>query len=404
MESIEGLPEPAPVAPAKTTKRSWLRRKGTSLLTLLAIAGLVAAVVYVRWLAPVSTGAHRVQAGEIVEEVFGRGTVESEREAQLGFDLVGRLSEVLVEEGSRVSLGQALARLYPEQVRADLRAATSGVAAARSSLVRLAAEEQRAVAAVQAATREQRRATELSGSGALSGQQLDMAEDALRVARADLDRVLAQRVEATRSIDVAQGGAAQRGATVLRATLLAPFDGLITRRLREPGDTVAVGTTVLRLVDTEHVYVSAWVDETMLSQVREGQSAQIVLPGRGEPIPGVVERVGWESDRQTHELLVDIAPSKPLGRIAMGQRADVWIATRAKARVVNIPISYVQRDAEGAYCNVDRAGRIERARVRLGLRGRDTVEISAGLRAGDTVLTAVAPGAQLAPGRRWALP
>jgi multidrug resistance efflux pump len=37
---------------------------------------------------------------------------------------------------------------------------------------------------------------------------------------------------------------------MVRATLLAPFDGLITRRLREPGDTVSVGSTVLRIVDT----------------------------------------------------------------------------------------------------------------------------------------------------------
>lgn len=142
---------------------------------------------------------HQVRAGAISSEVFGRGTIESGREAQLGFDLVGRLSDVLIDEGARVSLGQALARLYPVQVRAALRAATSGVAAARSSLERLEAEEQGTVDALQAATREQRRATELSSRGATSSRQLDLAEDALRMARSNLDRVLAQRVEATRA-------------------------------------------------------------------------------------------------------------------------------------------------------------------------------------------------------------
>jgi HlyD family secretion protein len=404
MELTKELAEPNHAAPLQVTKRGWLKRQRRSLLTLLGVSALLGAVAYLRWVAPISAYAHRVQAGQIVDEVFGRGTIESQREAQLGFDLVGRLSEVLVDEGARVSLGQALARLYPEQVRADLRAATSGVAAARSSLVRLAAEEQRAVAALQAATREQRRAMELSSRGASTAQQLDLAEDALRSARADLDRVLAQRVEATRSIDVAEGGAAQRGATMLRATLLAPFPGLITRRLREPGDTVAVGTTVLRLVDTEHVYVRAWIDETMLGHLHEGQSAQIVLPGRAEPTPATVERVGWESDRQSHELLVDVAPTKPLGRIAMGQRADVWIATRVKKDVVIIPTSYARRDAAGAYCYVDRAGRVEKARVRLGVHGRDTLEINEGVRVGDTALAPVTPGAELALSRRWVSP
>jgi len=103
----------------------------------------------------------------------------------------------------------------------NLRAATSGIAAARSSLERLEAEEQGAVDAL-AATRH-------GAEQPRRSQQLDLAEDALRLARSNLDRALAQRVEATPSIEVAQGGAAQRGATMLRATLLAPFDGLVTQ-------------------------------------------------------------------------------------------------------------------------------------------------------------------------------
>jgi len=404
MATIEELPQPTQSAAPAATRHAWRKGKLTSLVGLLVVAALAVTVMYLRWFAPVAVHAHRVQAGDIVGEVFGRGTIESDREAQLGFDLVGRLSEVLVDEGMRVSLGQALARLYPEQVSADLRTATSGVAAARAALVRLAAEERRAHANVEAATREQRRALALGTSGAATTQQLEIADDALRVARADLDRVLAQRVEATRSIDVAEGGAAQRGATMLRATLLAPFDGLITRRLREPGDTVSVGTTVLRLVDTEHVHVSAWIDETMLAKIHEGQNAQIMLPGSPHATPGLVERVGWESDRQTHELLVDIVPTQPLGRIAMGQRADVRIAAETRADVLTIPTAYVQRDAQGSYCNLDRAGRITRTRVRLGLQGRDTIEVTAGLQAGDTVLIARLPGLELPTRRRWAQP
>ena len=123
-----------------------------------------------------------------------------------------------------MSLGQELARLSLDQARADLRTASSGVAAARTSLQRLAAEERRSRAVFEAAEREERRSHELLGKGAIARNELDAAQDALRIARADLDRVLAQRVEATRSIDVAEGGATEREVTVLRATLLAPFD------------------------------------------------------------------------------------------------------------------------------------------------------------------------------------
>jgi len=377
-----------------------LRLPARYVVTSLLFIGAVSAVVYLRAFAPVPARAYEVKRGEIREQVYGRGSIESEREAQLGFDLVGRLSDVLVEEGARVSLGQELARLSLEQVQADLRVATTGVAAARSSLARLSAEERRARATLGAAEREEADARELLSRGSISTNQLDLAQDQLRLARAELDRVLAQRAEATRSIEVAQGGATQRAVTVLRATLLAPFEGLITRRLREPGDTVAVGTTVLRLVDTDNVYVSAWIDETALHRVREGNPAIIELPS-GERVSGVVSRVGWEADRQTHELLVDVKPNAPIGRVAIGQRADVWITTQTKPDVVRLPLQLVQRDAQGAYCYVDRGGRIAIERVRLGTPAPDASEIIEGLRAGDTVLSPRDIAAVLPAGRRW---
>ena len=394
----------APEAPTPPRRRGWFRRRRRTFLATVVIVALLGVVVYVRAFAPVKARAHRVDQGEVVQQAFGRGTIESDREAQLGFDLVGRVSDILVDEGARVSLGQELARLQPDQVRADLRAAASGVTAARTSLQRLAAEERRSRTVFEAAEREERRSHELLAKGAIAQHELDVAQDALRIARADLDRVLAQRVEATRSIDVAQGGATQREVTVLRATLLAPFDGLVTRRLREPGDTVAVGTTVLRVVDTDRVYVNAWIDETVLGDVHEGQPAQIVRPGSNTTTSGIVKRVGWESDRQTHELLVEVTPSAPLGRVAIGQRADVWISTQTKANVVRVPTGFLQRDADGTYCDVDRDGRIALVRVRIGLIGREVVEIVEGLNQGDTVLAPIKPGGTLAEGRRWTTP
>ncbi len=404
MTSPATSPPVPPAAPVAARRRSWLYRHRRTLLAVVITGALLGAIVYLRAFAPVAVRAHRVDTGEVVQQAFGRGTLESDREAQLGFDLVGRLSDVLVDEGDRVVLGQELARLQPDQVRADLRTATSGVAAARTSLQRLAADERRSRAVFDAAEREAQRSQTLLAKGAIAASEHDATQDALHVARADLDRVLAQRAEASRSIDVAQGSATQREVTMLRATLLAPFDGLVTRRLREPGDTVAVGTTVLRLVDTEQVTVNAWIDETALGDVHEGQAVQIVRPGSVTPVAGTVKRIGWEADRQTHELLVEVAPAVALGRVAIGQRADVWIATQAKATVVRVPMAFLQRDATGPYCDVDRHGRIAVARVRIGLVGADYVEILDGVQAGDTVLAPIKLGGTLAAGRRWRAP
>lgn len=379
--------------------RAWALARRGRWLVVLAAAGL--AVAWLRFWRPVEVEVATVERGPVVHEAFGRGTIESQREASVGFDLVGRLREVLVDEGDRVTLGQELARLETDQVRAELRSAQTGVGAARTALRRLAAEEERGRAVLEAAEREAARTRTLATAGAIPGRERDDADDRVRVARADLDRVLAQRAEATRGIDVAAGVAAQREVTMVRATLLAPFDGLVVRRLREPGDTVAIGATVLRLVDTERVFVRAALDETVLAELAIDQPATITFPGAGATVTGRVTRIPWEADRQTHELLVEVSAERLARRIAIGQRADVWIELARRADALRVPLRWLQHDADGPFLYVDRGGRIEVVRPRLGLTGRDHVELLAGVTAGERVLAAPSRGASLPRGRRW---
>lgn len=360
-----------------------------------------ALLAWLRLLAPVRVEAVRIDRGAIVNEAFGRGTIESQREVALGFDLVGRLSDVLVDEGARVTLGQELARLETDQARADLRSAQTGIAAARSSLQRLAAEEERARSLLVAAEREAARTQALVESGAVSVQQRDDANDRVRIARSELDRVIAQRSEATRGIDVAVGGAEQRRVAMVRATLLSPFDGLVTRRIREPGDTVSIGSTVLRVVDTSQVHVSASVDETVLPQLAMDQRATILFPVASTPIHGRVTRISWEADRQTHELIVEVTPDRLERRIAIGQRADVRIELARQGDVVRVPVRMLQHDDAGPYVYADRGGRIAIVRPRLGMSGSDHVEVVEGLSEGDVILGAARARASLEVGRRW---
>lgn len=368
---------------------------------------LVAVVLLVAWFrvwSPVRVEVARLDRGTITQEAFGRGTIESQREAAVGFDLVGRLSDVLVDEGARVTLGQELARLETNQAQADLRSAQTGISAARASLQRLAAEEERARALLATAEREATRTQALADAGAVPGQQRDEASDRLRVARAELDRVLAQRSEATRGIDVAMGGAEQRRVAMVRATLLAPFDGLVTRRLREPGDTVTIGSTVLRIVDANRVYVNAAVDETMLPLLAVDQRAAIFFPGTDASLTGRVTRISWEADRQTHELLVEVTPERLERRVAIGQRADVRVEVGRREHVLRVPIRMVQHDDTGAFVYADRDGRIALVRPRFGLTGSDQVEVLDGLAEGDAVLSAPGVVATLPLGRRWVAP
>lgn len=385
--------------PAAISLRRALERVRKS-AWLFVLATVVLGVLWLRLWSPVRVQVVRIDRGTVVVEAFGRGTIESQREAAVGFDLVGRISQVLVEEGASVTLGQELARLETDQARADLRSAQTGISAARASLKRLSADEERARAQLGTAEREAARTQGLFSAGVATGQQRDETDDRLRVARAELDRVLAQRSEATRGIDVAAGGAEQRRVTMVRATLLAPFDGLVTRRLREPGDTVTIGTTVLRIADASRVYVNAAVDETMLPQLTADQMSAIFFPGSSAPVAGTVSRIAWEADRQTHELLVEVTPTRLERRVAIGQRADVRIEVARREQALRIPIRMLYHDEMGPYAYADRAGKITQVRPRLGISGAEYVEVLEGLAEGDSVLGA-RKGATLPTGRRW---
>jgi multidrug efflux pump subunit AcrA (membrane-fusion protein) len=92
-------------------------------------------------------------------------------------------------------------------------------------------------------------------------------------------------------------------------------------------------------------------------------------------------------------------------RVAIGQRADVWIELDRKYDVVRVPLSFVRREGQATYCFVNRAGRIARAELTVGLEGQELVEVTGGLAAGDVVLSGADAGAILLENRRWeALP
>jgi HlyD family secretion protein len=404
-QDAASLPPGIPGAlPQKVAPRPFRARMGRILgwLKLLPLVVIVGLVVYQRLVARVAVHQHAVEYGDVVREVFGRATIESRREVQLGFDLVGRISDVLVDEGDRVKLGQVVAHLGPEQLKAEVHAASSGVSLARAALARLAADERRALATLTYAEQEAARIRKLAASGAVSSRDLDLAEQQLALTQADLDRVRAARNEAMNQIAVASGTAETMVTTVTRAVLVSPFDGVVIRRFKDPGDTVTVGSTVLRIVAVDRLWARAAVDESTLGDLREGMRAEVALLGEaGSPLQGTVDRIGREVDRQTHEVLVDVLLEQPPAQLAIGHRADVHIAIERRSNVTRIPLAFVQRDSAGTFAFVDRSQRIARAPLQLGVIGRAFAEITSGVSDGDVVLGAPAPGAALALGRRW---
>ena len=108
----------------------------------------------------------------------------------------------------------------------------------------------------------------------------------------------------------------------------APYDGLIIRRDRDPGDMLVPGGALMEIISLDEIWVSAWVDETAISKVAAGQRARIVFRSESDKnYPGVVSRIGRETDRETREFLVDVRVNELPKNWTIGQRAEVYIQT-----------------------------------------------------------------------------
>lgn len=380
---------------------SWPRaRRLWPVLVALLVVGLLARQ---RLLVPVDAVSAQVARGTVTSEVFGRGTLESRREVDLGFDIVGRIQELAVDDGDLVTKGSVLARLEPTQLVAEQVAAQSGVAVARAAVARLEAEERKAGAALAFAEADARRVRTLHASGSVAVRELDAATQQLDQATAEIERVRAARAEALRQITAAGSNADVRSASAARGQLVAPFDGRVVRRLREPGDTVSVGAAVLRVVARDSLRSRAWIDDSSLARLDVGQPVNVRFGAKGiATSKGAVDRIGHEADRQTHEIWVDVKLLDLPARVALGQRADVWIEVGRVDGVLRVPSRFVKWEGGHAYCFVGREGRIARAALQLGTRGADFVEVRAGVKEGELVLDSADVGRPLAEGRKFA--
>jgi HlyD family secretion protein len=234
------------------------------------------------------------------------GTVEA-TEARLGFDVAGRLAEVLAREGDEVAAGQLLARLASAETEARRDQAAAQLAAARALLAELRAgsrseEIGQAAAAVEAArVRRANAASELARSerlfagGAISREAFDRAALADEVASAELERseeqlrllergTRAERVAAQQAqVALAEAALAAAEAALGKLSLAAPFAGRVTVRHLEPGEIVAPGTPVVTLLDAADRWVRIYVPENRIGAVALGARCGIVsdtYPGK----------------------------------------------------------------------------------------------------------------------------
>jgi HlyD family secretion protein len=371
--------------------RVWLAVAAAAVVVLVLIAST-------RGPRGIEVEAVSVAPGRVEDAVSNSqaGTVKSRQRSRVGVEAAGRVMDIPRREGSRVRRGEIMLRLDPSTATAQLDLARRERDAARAAVAA-------ARAGATLAERDFRRTSELFERALASGGEMDQARSRHDSAAAELEAAQARREQADASVRLAEDALA-------RTRVLAPFDGVVTQRFVEIGESVIPGQPVLEVLDPDSLYVSAPIDEMDIGRLRLGLPARVTL----DPFPGwvwrgtVIRVAPFVNDVQQQNRTLEIEVALPQARgmplPTPGTSADVEVVLQARDSVLRVPTSAV---LEGHRVLVAQRGRVASREVVTGLRNWDWTEIRSGLERGELVITSidregVKPGAAVQPRERAA--
>jgi HlyD family secretion protein len=334
----------------------------------IAVIGIIVAFAFaMSGKKTVSVKVAELKPGElrVIVNATTTSTVKSETEVTLSAQRTGRVTKLTVKEGDYVKAGELIARLdlTEESVQADNTLAQSK-------------------ATFEEADKNLKRSQDLFSKGMIAQQDLDAVRRAYEVAQAQY-----------RS-SVADAGV-KRDYSIIKA----PFNGVVAKKYTEVGELLMPGKQIVQIVDPDHIYVLATIDEVDVGRLRVGQPVTITVDAfPGETFRGTVKRIspivsGGKLETRTADVWIYF--NEKQRKIKPGMSADVEILVTTLQNVLSVPSqAVIERDgkkqiyvAEGSAL---KAGDTTIARlkpIQLGETNWSFTQITGGLSGGTYVIT-----------------
>ncbi len=312
----------------------------------------------------VTTQLVEVVRGDLAVTVSGSGRIEVAEEAKLSFGSSGKIEQIHVDRGDKVSRGEVLAELDTGTL--ELALTQAQLAWAQALVTRdqaLVARDQALVTRDQAlVTRDQAEydLNRLKDIIRASGDRIKIAESYLAATESQIVAAESQIVAAELQIEAAElqietsaQAVAQAQKQLNEATITAPFDGVVASVDADEGDSISTVVTIIHLIDLTTVEVKVEVDEIDIPDVRPGQRAVIdvdALPAQefeGEVI-SIAPLPVLEAGVVSYEVVIGLNVSEDDGvRIGMSVTADIVV--QGKADILLLPSRAVTQDSEGNF-------------------------------------------------------
>ncbi len=334
---------------------------------------------------------------EVPERLEAGGIVAAGASAVVTSRVVAPVTEMRVRAGDRVRAGQVLVVLDDGAIGAQARQAAASEAAAGQALSAAETEYASASAVGKLADAWHARIASLHERKAATSQELDEAEARRASAAAGVAGAQA-RIEPAR----AQGAAARAAAEAARTThgfavIEAPFAGLVTETMTDPGNLASPGVPLLRLDSLGSPRVEVRVDEARVAHVQPGDRVEVLLEsGSGSHVEGVVTEVARTvaADERAFTVKVSLPEDQ-------AERTGTFARVRFRGPVrqaLLVPAAAVRRQGQIATVFVVEDGVARLRLLQTGAAIGERLEVLAGLQPGEILVADPPPS--LADGRR----
>jgi HlyD family secretion protein len=426
-------------------RRKWI----LVVVVLVLVTGSVATYFARRSDQGTPVSAEVIQRRDLEAIVSASGKIDPRKTVNISAQSMGRVTRLAVNEGERVTAGQFLLQIDPVAAESAVRRDEASVAAARTSLEQARIGVRSAEVDLALARQNLKRQEELWEAGLTTRETLEKTQNELEARETGL-RAREQEVR-TREEQLQQqlAGLTSTQHNLRQSRFEAPFDGIVTRRNVEVGDTAVVGTmnnpgtVLLTIADMSIIEAEIEVDETDLPLVQMGQPARVTIdaipnrtfPGRvteigNSPIQTTGTQTGGQRTATNFKVVVTLEEQVPEIRPGFTCTAEITTATREQAVAVpiqalsvreliydeqghivrtprppqprfrfgpsmepavsaNAPLELLpgqrREETEGVF--VVRDGRALFVPVKLGIAGERYFEVTGGLEEGDRVIT-----------------
>ena len=292
------------------------------------------------------------------------GTLVAVDDADVAAEAAGAVERVLAERGDLVAANAPLLALDTTTASLQAKEAAASVASAEAQ--------------VKLAESECARARSLAEAGGLS--------------TAERDRILTQCEQGARQLDAARARKALADTNLSRATVRAPFAGIVLERLVSPGEYVTPGRPVVKLVAIDPMRLELSVPERAAGQVRLGAPIRFeVTDPVGIVVEAKVDRISPALRDRTRDLVVEALVPNPEGKLRPNSFALARLELGATPGVT-VPLTAVRTRGDNARVYVVNGAVAEERVVELGETVGDVVEIKVGVAAGETLVNPIPEG------------